>query len=310
MIPERFPQGRGGAGHHRGQAVLQNQLRRDSVPTRRLSMRKIKEVLRLKFELGLGQRQIARSCSISQSTVHNYLKRAAAAGLGWPLPEGWEESRLNEARFGEDRPAERKSQRPLPEFRSLQDQLQRHPHLTLQLAWEEYRQANPEGYRYSWFCERYRKWLRKQDVVLRQEHKADEKGFVDWAGATIPVQDLSQWSRTRVNIDYHIAFEANLHSVPYTLVHELVEVRATPATVEIFHKGQRVASHLRGRGRGQVFTQREHRPKSHQAHLEWTPSRMVNWAQHIGPHTARLFERILEEKPHPEMRSEERRVGK
>jgi len=435
-------------------------------------MRKIKEVLRLKFELGLGQRQIARSCSISQSTVHNYLKRAAAAGLGWPLPEGWEESRLNEARFGEDRPAERKSQRPLPEFRSLQDQLQRHPHLTLQLAWEEYRQANPEGYRYSWFCERYRKWLRKQDVVLRQEHKAGEKGFVDWAGATIPVQDpvtgaiwqaslfvmvlgassytyaeatrdqqltswisahihafeyfggvprllvpdnprtsvsracrydpdlnptyqemamhygvgvvparpyrprdkakaevgvqvvqrwivaalrhrqffsledlnrvirelldklnhrpfkkragsraslfesversalralpterydLSQWSRTRVNIDYHIAFEANLHSVPYTLVHELVEVRATPATVEIFHKGQRVASHLRGRGRGQVFTQREHRPKSHQAHLEWTPSRMVNWAQHIGPHTARLFERILEEKPHPEM---------
>jgi len=152
-------------------------------------MRKIKEVLRLKFELGLGQRQIARSCSISQSTVHNYLKRAAAAGLGWPLPEGWEESRLNEARFGEDRPAERKSQRPLPEFRSLQDQLQRHPHLTLQLAWEEYRQANPEGYRYSWFCERYRKWLRKQDVVLRQEHKAGEKGFVDWAGATIPVQD-------------------------------------------------------------------------------------------------------------------------
>ena len=101
-------------------------------------MRKIKEVLRLKFELGLGQRQIARSCSISQSTVHNYLKRAAAAGLGWPLPEGWEESRLNEARFGEDRPAERKSQRPLPRVRSLQHQLQRHPHLTLQLAWEEY----------------------------------------------------------------------------------------------------------------------------------------------------------------------------
>jgi transposase len=104
-----------------------------------------------------------------------------------------------------------------------------------------------------------------------------------------------------VNIDYHIAFDANFYSVPYTLVHELVEVRATPTTVEIFHKGQRVSSHLRGRGRGQVCTEKEHRPKSHQAHLEWTPSRMVHWAEQIGPHTARLFERILAEKPNPEM---------
>ena len=72
---------------------------------------------------------------------------------------------------------------------------------------------------------------------------------------------MSQWSRARVNIDYHIAFEANLYSVPYTLVQELVEVRATPSTVEIFHKGQRVASHLRGRGREQVITEREHRPQ-------------------------------------------------
>jgi transposase len=113
--------------------------------------------------------------------------------------------------------------------------------------------------------------------------------------------DMSQWSRARVNIDYHVACDANFYSVPYTLVHELVEVRATPTTVEIFHKGQRVASHLRGRGRGQALTEREHRPKSHQAHLEWTPSRMVNWAEHIGPNTALLFERILAEKPHPEM---------
>src|SRR5206468_12124702 len=113
--------------------------------------------------------------------------------------------------------------------------------------------------------------------------------------------DMSQWSYARVNIDYHIAFDANLYSVPYTLVQERVEVRATPTTIEIFHQGQRVASHVRGPGREQVFTQREHRPKSHQAHLEWTPSRMVNWAEQIGPHTAKLFERILAEKPHPEM---------
>jgi len=89
--------------------------------------------------------------------------------------------------------------------------------------------------------------------------------------------------------------------VPYNLVHQLVEVRATPTTVEILHKGQRVASHLRAHGHGKAITIAEHRPKSHQAHLEWTPSRLVHWAQSVGPHTAGLFERILEDKPHPEM---------
>jgi hypothetical protein len=113
--------------------------------------------------------------------------------------------------------------------------------------------------------------------------------------------DLSEWSRARVNIDYHIAFDTNYYSVPYNLVQELVEVRSTPTTIEIFHKSQRVASHLRARGHGHAVTIAEHRPRSHQAHLEWTPSRMVHWAQTIGPHTARLFERILADKPHPEM---------
>jgi len=110
-------------------------------------MRKIKEVLRLHFELGMGQRKIARSCAISQSTVHEYLKAAAAAGVSWP-PEGWNESQLEAVVFGKTPPAERKPQHAVPDFRSLQDQLQRHPHLTLQLAWEEYRQENPEGYHY------------------------------------------------------------------------------------------------------------------------------------------------------------------
>ena len=89
--------------------------------------------------------------------------------------------------------------------------------------------------------------------------------------------------------------------MPYTLVQQVVEVRSTPTTVEIFHKGSRIASHVRDRRRGHAITQNEHRPKSHQAHLEWPPSRMVNWARSIGPNTAQLFERILNEKPHPEM---------
>jgi transposase len=71
--------------------------------------------------------------------------------------------------------------------------------------------------------------------------------------------------------------------------------------VEIFHRGKRVASHLRSRGRNLPITQAEHRPSSHQAHLEWTPSRMVDWAAKVGRHTAQLVERILDSKPHPEM---------
>jgi transposase len=152
-------------------------------------MRRIKEVLRLRFELGLGQREIARACAISQGAVHNYLKKVAAAGISWPLPEGWDEKRVEQALFGEQSPVVRSHERSLPNFPSLHEQLQQHPHLTLQLAWEEYRQVHPEGYGYSRFCELYGRWRKKQDVVLRQEHKPGEKGFVDWAGTTIPVHD-------------------------------------------------------------------------------------------------------------------------
>ena len=107
--------------------------------------------------------------------------------------------------------------------------------------------------------------------------------------------DLSQWTQARVNIDYHVAFDGNWYSVPYTLTGEAVEVRSTPATVEIFHRGKRVASHLRSRGPEQEPSpQHEHRPQSHQAHLEWPPSRMIEWAAKVGPHTAQLVERILE----------------
>jgi transposase len=113
--------------------------------------------------------------------------------------------------------------------------------------------------------------------------------------------DLSQWAQARVNIDYHVAFDGNWYSVPYSLTGEAVEVRSTPATVEIFHRGKRVASHLRSRERNKAVTQNEHRPRSHQAHLEWPPSRMIQWAGKVGPNTAQLVERILNGKPHPEM---------
>jgi len=150
-------------------------------------MRKIKDVLRLRYELGLGQRQIARSCAIAQATVADYLKRAEAAGIGWPPPPDWDEARLERAVFGAPAPQPPKTGKALPDMAAVREQLQRHRDLTLQLIWEEYRQNNPDGCGYSYFCERYERWRRQQDVVLRQEHRPGEKLFVDWAGATIPI---------------------------------------------------------------------------------------------------------------------------
>jgi transposase len=398
--------------------------------------------------------------------------RAAAAGLKWPLPEGWDEDHLEAALFPPNQGTRKPAKRPQPDFAHVRQQLEQHRDLSKELLWEEYREQHPDGYCYSRFCKLYRHWKRQQDVVLRQEHQPGEKLFVDWAGATIPIHhadggvsqallfvsalgvssytyaeavanqqmehwlkvqrnafefyggcpqllipdntktgvtracryepdlnptyqefaahyrvavlptrprkprdkakvesavqvvqrwivmrlrhrkffsvieanqairelldylnqrpfrkrreesraalfqkidrpalqplpaeryDLSQWAQARVNIDYHIAFDGNWYSVPYALTGESVEVRSTPATVEIFHRGKRVASHLRHRGRNHNVTQNEHRPKSHQAHLEWTPSRMVNWAAKVGPHTAQVVQRILDDKPHPEM---------
>jgi transposase len=434
-------------------------------------MRKIKEVLRLRA-LGLNQHQIARSCSIAQSTVHEYGKAAEAAGIGWPLPPDWDDRRLEEVLFPAHLEAAGRRRQARPDFHAMRQELQSHKHLTLQLVWEEYRQNHPDGYGYSRFCDLYREWLRRQDVVLRQSHRAGEKLFVDWAGDTIPIYDphsgaveqvsvfvavlgassytfakatpsqelpywigahveafeffggvpemvvpdncragvqracryepdlnptyqemathygvavvparpykprdkakvesgvllverwivaalrqrkffslaelnqaiaellqrLNQrsfrkregtraslfaaldqpalralpaeryqfgaWQTARVNIDYHIEIERHYYSVPYQLTGQPVEVRLSEATVEIFHRGVRVASHARSRQPHQATTTHEHRPKAHQKHLEWTPSRLIEWARSVGPSTASLFEKILAGKPHPEM---------
>ena len=434
-------------------------------------MRKIREILRLHFEQKLGQRQIARSAGVSQSTVHDYLARFQASALGWPLAEHLTEEGLENALFPPGQ-AGRPPRLAMPHFSKVRQELEQHKDLTLELLWEEYRNENPAGYCYSRFCKLYRQWKKRQDVVLRQEHRPGEKLFLDWAGATIPIchhdgsvsqaplfvsalgassytyaeavcdqqmpnwlkvqmnalefyggcpqllipdntktgvtraciyepdlnptyqefamhygvavmparprkardkakvesavqvvqrwivmrlrkrrffsvreaneairelltylnnrpfrkrrdecraslfakldrpalralpaerYDLSLWAQARVNIDYHVAFDGNWYSVPYGLVGEAVEVRATPATVEIFHRGERVASHLRSRERNQAITQHEHRPRSHQAHLEWPPSRIASWAAQVGANTALPVQRILEDKPHPEM---------
>ena len=154
-------------------------------------MRKIRDVLRLHFGLQLPQRQIARSVRLSQSTIHDYIARFEKSGLEWPLPDDCGEVGLQQALFGDSRKsAAVPAQKPLPDFAELSRELTANRHTSLQLLWEEYRDRNPEShYSYSSFWRRYDQWRLAQDVVMRQQHRAGEKLFVDWAGAKIPVHD-------------------------------------------------------------------------------------------------------------------------
>jgi transposase len=440
------------------------------LPQERLPVRKIKEVLRL-HSLGLSQRQIATSCAVGQATVSEYLKAAAVAGLRWPDVAEWSDDQVIQVLAPSREKPDHSKQSSEPDYAAIRHELQTNKHVTLQLLWEEYREKNPDGYRYSRFCDLYRKWLGQQEVVLRQEHRAGEKLFVDYAGDTIPIhsavggdataaaifvavlgasnytyadatatQGLADWigshmrafeflggvpeiivpdnlksgvtkacryepsvNRTyeemaahygvavvparrskprdkakveagvlvverwilaalrkrtffglgevnqaiqellkrlndrpfrkrdgtrrslfealdqpvlralpaeryeygdwethRVNIDYHVEFDNHWYSVPYQLTQQQVEVRATATTVEVFHRGVRVSSHGRSYVPHVATTVNDHRPKAHQRHLEWTPSRLVDWAKTIGPATADLFDRIMAGKRHPE----------
>jgi len=112
--------------------------------------------------------------------------------------------------------------------------------------------------------------------------------------------EFADWIDARVNIDYHVAVEHNYYSVPSQLLHARVEIRLTAAVVEIFLKGRRIASHRRRVGRGQYSTDPAHMPHAHRAHAEWTPSRLIAWAERTGPATAGLVTTILAAKPHPE----------
>lgn len=112
--------------------------------------------------------------------------------------------------------------------------------------------------------------------------------------------ELAEWKTAKVNIDYHLSVEGHLYSVPYLLVGAVVDVRLTATMVEVLHQGKRVAVHVRSDQKGRYTTEPTHRPKAHQRHLEWTPSRLVHWGASIGPATARVVETILARQPHPE----------
>ena len=434
-------------------------------------MRKTREILRLRHEVGLGVREIARSLRTSHGTVVNYLKRAKEAGISWPLLDSVDDTQLMELLKISSRPPER-ARRPLPDMAEVHKELRQRKGITLQLLWEEYRSEHPEGYGYTQFCEYYKRYVSTLEPVLRQPYQAGEKLFVDWAGETLPIIDprngteeraylfvaamgasnytyasafentrldswllahmqaweffggvtritvpdnektavtkacryepmlhrsyeemavhygtvvipartskprdkakveeavqnaerrilavlrhqrffslaeankairkalkklndrpfkkmlgcrsslfaeldkpklkplpshryeLAEWRKAKANIDYHIQVDWHCYSVPYQLANQLVEVRLSARTVEVFHHGKRVAAHIRNHSRGGFTTDPAHRPKSHQRHLQWTPHRLILWAdKEVGPQCAQAVKLLLENKPHPE----------
>ena len=439
------------------------------MPAQRISMRKIREILRLVHEGRLSLRQVATCLSLSRDTINKTLTRARAAGLSWPLPEGLDEARL-EALLYPPREALPKGERPVPDWQVIYHELKRKG-VTLQLLWEEYKLRHPDGYQYSRFSELYRNWRRGIDVVMRQEHRAGEKLFVDYAGQTVEVADVAtgevrqaqifvavlgasnytyveatwtqslpdwiashrrafaffggvpeivvpdnlkagvhhphryepdlnptyqdlaehygtaiiptrtasprdkskvevgvqiverwilarlrhrrflslqelneaiaelldelnrrpfkkldgcrlalfdtldrpalrplpsspyvyaEWRKARVNVDYHVEADAHYYSVPHQYVRRQVDLRITATTVECFYRGKRIASHARSMRRGRHTTQRVHMPASHRFYADWTPERMITWAAKTGPATARLVERIIASRAHPQ----------
>jgi transposase len=154
---------------------------------RELTMRQIRQMLRLHYER-VGDRQIARTLGIARSTVQDNLKRAFKAGVTWPVPAEWTDDVLDHRLFarGGVKPGRRRHDEP--DWATLSRELKR-PGVNLMVLWEEYRQAHPDGYGYSRFCDLYREFERKLSPVMRQHHIAGEKVFVDYSGKKIAIAD-------------------------------------------------------------------------------------------------------------------------
>ena len=156
------------------------------MPRERVTMRKIREILRLVWACNQSRRDAAKSCGVGKSTVNDTINRAVAAGLSWPFE--FDDESLEKLLYP---PPIRPSLRKLtqPDWQSLHDELARNKNLTLMLLWQEYKEMEPSGYQYSQFCELYRQWRKKLDHSMRQEHRAGEKFFVDYSGQTVEIRD-------------------------------------------------------------------------------------------------------------------------
>ena len=184
----------------------------------RLSMRKIREILRLKFDCNFSNRKIAKSCSVARSTVATYLSMVKRAGLQWPVPDNLSDTEIYNLVFKNRDKSVNKRQMPSMEY--IHNELKKKS-VTLQLLWYEYKQNNPDGYQFSYFCELYQKWAKKLDISLRQRHRAGEKLFIDYAGQTVPIHDPETGEVTQAQIFIAILGASNYTFVEATLSQSL-----------------------------------------------------------------------------------------
>ena len=152
----------------------------------RLSVRTIREILRLKYENHLSNRAIARACRVSNSTVGDYLVRAERAGVTWPLSENCSETDLYQKLFPGEEKTATVSERPIPNWEEIHRELSRHG-VTLMLLWREYREKYPNGYGRTQFFEHYQDWNQAHTTSMRLPHKGGEEMEVDYAGMTLPI---------------------------------------------------------------------------------------------------------------------------
>jgi transposase len=155
------------------------------MPAERVAMRQVREIIRLK-SAGVSGHEIARRVGVAPSTVRLTLQRLGAAGLGWPLPPEMTNATLEDRMFVTVGGKQGHRRQPEPDWASIHRELKR-KHVTLALLWDEYIEQQPQGYRYSRFCELYRNWERQLSVTMRQTHAGGDKLFVDYAGDTVPV---------------------------------------------------------------------------------------------------------------------------
>ena len=142
----------------------------------------------------------------------------------------------------------------------------------------------------------------EHDLLIRSHfalHCDHRRGLMAHSGFRLTRYQFGEWETARVNIDYHIEVERHYYSVRYALVHQQMDVHVTGETVEVIHRGVRVASHARSYVAGKAITLTEHMPKAHQKYVGWTPSRLIEDAQQTGPYTEQLVEAILAAKRHP-----------
>lgn len=156
------------------------------MPTERIAMRRVREMLRLRLDAQLSVQEVARRTGVARSTLREMLHRFAASELPWPLPLELSDRSLEQKLYGAAGSKQGHRRRPEPDWAGLNRELKK-KHVTLQILWDEYIEAHPDGYRYSRFCELYRSWEARLPVTMRQTHLGGDKLFVDYAGDLVPV---------------------------------------------------------------------------------------------------------------------------